>query len=117
MNLSTLQVLGALAMLAPFLTIFGLLVYYCLRRVTFRHQKRRGRRPSGTYPSTFALGMAFQILQVFYRPDIAFEIEAKLVEKVEEDDEGDPETPTVHLHRQLRRIRHGEPVETLVLRL
>lgn len=117
MNRSILQALGALAMLAPFLTIFGLFIYYFLLRVNFRRRRRRGKRFSGTYPSTFALGMAFQFLQVFYQPTTAFEIQAKLVEDVEEDDQGDPETPEKHLHRQLRRIRRGEQIDTLVLRL
>jgi hypothetical protein len=36
---------------------------------------------------------------------------------VEEDDEGDPETPAKQLSRQLKRIRRGEVVERLVLRL
>jgi hypothetical protein len=39
------------------------------------------------------------------------------VEDVDEDDQGGPETPLKHLHRQLRRIRRGEPVEQLVWRL
>jgi len=116
MDRSILGALSAFAMMAPFLTIFGILVYYFVRRSVWRRKMRRGERCLGYYPSTFALGMAFQLLQVFYQPTVAFGIEAKLVEK-EEDDEGDPESPMKHLRRQLKRIRRGEQVDKLVVRL
>jgi hypothetical protein len=48
---------------------------------------------------------------------VDFAIEARLQEEVEEDDQGDPETPEKHFNGQLRRIRRSEPVETLELRL
>jgi hypothetical protein len=44
-------------------------------------------------------------------------LETKQVEVVEEDDEGDPETAAKELSRQLKRIRRGEAVERLVLRV
>ena len=56
-------------------------------------------------------------MDLFYRPSVAYTIEARLVETSDEDDEGDPESPLKRLHRQLRRIRHGEPIDTLVFRL
>jgi hypothetical protein len=37
-------------------------------------------------------------------------------EDIDEDYNGDPETPLKHLLSQLRRIRRGEKVETLFLR-
>jgi len=46
-----------------------------------------------------------------------FAIEATLREDAEEDDQGDPESPVKLFSRQLRRIRRGARVETLVLRL
>jgi hypothetical protein len=46
-----------------------------------------------------------------------FAIKARAVEVIEEDDEGDPEKPAKHLHPQLRRIRRGEPVDTLEIKL
>lgn len=61
--------------------------------------------------------MAFQFMQVFHRPSMAYVLEAKQDEDADEDDQGDPDTPTKHLHRQLRRIRRGEQIDTLVLRL
>jgi hypothetical protein len=59
----------------------------------------------------------FLFAQAFYRPAVSYEIEARLVERAEQDDDGAPETPARLLNRQLRRIRRGEQVETLVLRL
>jgi hypothetical protein len=56
-------------------------------------------------------------MEEFYRPSVACVIEAKLEEDVDEDENGDPDTPLKHFHRQLRRIQQGEPVDILVLRL
>ena len=42
---------------------------------------------------------------------------AKLEEDVNEDENGDPDTPLKHFHRQLRRIQQGEPIDILVFRL
>lgn len=117
MNFTFLDALGMLGMSAPFLVIVAILVQYNLQRAAWKGGKRLGRKPSGTYPSSFALGMALPFLQVYYRPNIVYEIEAKLVEELEEADQGDPEAPARHLHRQLRRIRRGEPVDRLVIRL
>ncbi|HVC45641.1 MAG TPA: hypothetical protein VND90_00205 [Terracidiphilus sp.] len=117
MSLSILDALGAFATMAPFLAILGILVYYFARRAVLRRNLRKGKRPSGSYPSTFALGMAFQLLQVYYRPAVSYEVQVRLVEKEEDDDEGDPESPIKHLHRQLKRIRRGQPVDNLVVRI
>jgi hypothetical protein len=54
---------------------------------------------------------------MFYRPSVACAVEARLEVDAEEDDAGDPETPAKALERQLRRIRRGEPVDRLILRL
>jgi len=65
------------------------------------------------------VGAAFMFLSVAYRPNHAFLVKAQIrqVEDVDEDDQGGPETPARQLHRQLRRIRRGEPVRRLVYRL
>jgi hypothetical protein len=44
---------------------------------------------------------------------VAYVIEEKLDEKVDEDDEAGPEDPTRHLHRQAARIRRGERLDRL----
>jgi hypothetical protein len=56
-------------------------------------------------------------LQVIYRPAVAYVIEEKQDEDADAEDGGEPETVNKQLHRQLRRIRRGEPVDRLVLRL
>jgi hypothetical protein len=59
----------------------------------------------------------FLIAQTFYRPEFSHVIEAQLREEVDEDDEGDPESPERQFNRQLKRIRRGEQVGDLVTRL
>ena len=53
----------------------------------------------------------------FHRPSVAYVVEARQEEDADEDDDGEPESLTKQLDRQLRKIRRGEPVERLVLRL
>ena len=102
---------------APFLSIGAILVYYQLRRAAWRRNKRRGKKNLGFCPSSSALGMALLFIQVFYRPSIDNVIEVKQNEDVDEDDDGDPESPIKQLNRQYKRIRRGEPLDRLVLRL
>ena len=71
----------------------------------------------GFCPSSVAMGTVFLLVTSFYRPRMEFAIEATLREDAEEDDQGDPESPVKLFSRQLRRIRRGARVETLVLRL
>ena len=57
-------------------------------------------------------------MRVFYQPDVAYLLEVKLDEDADEDDSGDPDTPEArlkHFHRQLRRIRRGDPIDRLEL--
>jgi hypothetical protein len=112
-----LYLCGSLALASPLLIIVAILVHYYLRRAIFRRNQRLGRRNRGFCPSSFALGTALQLLPMFYRPSMDFAIKARAVEVIEEDGEGDPEKSTKHLHRQLRRIRRGEPLEKLVVKL
>ena len=117
MHVDALFVLSMFAFNAPFLVIALILAHYVLRRAGWRRNKRLGKRNLGFYPSSFALGMALQFIQVFYRPSVDYVLEAKQDEDAEEDDEGDPESLTKQLDRQLKRIRRGEPIDRLVLRL
>jgi hypothetical protein len=117
MKISISDILGMLAVGSPFWAIAGLLIDYSLRRAGWRRRRRLGIVSVGYCPSSTSLGMAFQFMQVFHRPSMAYVLEAKQDEDADEDDQGDPDTPTKHLHRQLRRIRRGEQIDTLVLRL
>jgi amino acid transporter len=105
------------AMGAPFLAIVAILIYYYLRRAHWRRNRRRRKKNPGFCPSASALGFAFLFLQVFYRPSVANVVEVKQEENADEDDEGDPENLNKQLNRQLKRIRRGEPVDRLILRL
>ena len=100
----------------PYFAVIAILIHYFLRRAAWRRGRRQG-KTLGFCPSSAAMGVIFLIAQTFYRPSVSYEIEARLVEHVEEDDDGAPETPAKHLSRQLRRIRRGEHLDTLVLRL
>lgn len=117
MSIHLLYLCGSLALASPFLVIVAIFVHYFLQRAVFRRNQRLGRRNRGFCPSSFALGTALQLIPMFYRPSMDFAIKARLVQVVEEDDEGDPEKPAKHLHRQLRRIRRGQRVDTLVVKL
>lgn len=82
--------------------------------------KKSGTRRIGAMRgAALDVGAAFMFLSVAYRPNHAFLMKAQIlqVEDAHEDDRGGPDTPQRHLHRQLRRIRRGELVERLVLRL
>jgi hypothetical protein len=64
------------------------------------------------------MGMAFlQVMWLFYRPSASCILRAQEDEDADEDDEGDPENLKKQLNRQYKRIRRGEPVDRLVLRL
>ena len=102
---------------SPFLAIVAILAHYQIRRIVWKRKRRKERRALGFCPSSAALSAVFLLVTTFYRPRMDFAIEASQREDVEEDDQGDPETPEKHLERQLRRIRRGEPVDTLVWRL
>ena len=117
MHIDAIYAWCVFAMALPLLLIVMILVHYFLWRAVWKCRRRLGWKRLGYYPSSFALGLALQFVQVFYQPSMDYVVEAKLDEEAEEDDNGDPETLARQLHRQLRRIRRGEPVERLVLRL
>jgi hypothetical protein len=101
----------------PFFAIVAILIYYCLRRAAWNCKKREGGRNLSYCRSSSALGLVFLLAQMFYRPTVSYVLEARLEEDVEEDDQGDPEGKARQLSRQLKRIRRGEQLGDLVLRL
>jgi hypothetical protein len=117
MNISVSSILGMLAFSSPGWLIVGLLIHYYLRRAGWKRRRRLGVISLGFCPTSASLGTAFQFMQAFHRPSMAYVIQAKQEEDADEDDQGGPDSPSRHLHRQLRRIRRGEPVDRLVLRL
>jgi hypothetical protein len=116
MHVDGLSILSLLSG-APVLVILAILVFQQVQRLKWVQGTRTGRRLFGIQPSAVGLGMAFLFLQAFWRPSLAHAIEARQQVEADEDDEGEPETPGKHLNRQLRRIRRGEKVDRLELRL
>jgi hypothetical protein len=117
MNANLFYLCGSIAFSLPFLAIVGLFVHYSLRRAEWQRKRRRGEKNPGFCPSSSALGAILLFAQMFYRPTLTYVLEARQDEDVEEDDQGDPEGTTRGLNRQLKRIRRGEQVGDLVLRL
>jgi hypothetical protein len=116
----TLNSTGAWSILAtagPLLAVPGFFLIFYLKRTSWRQKKRRGRKYSGFSPSTFTLGIALQHLQAFTHPSVQYVLEEKYDEDAEEDDQGNPDHPKAQINRQLKRIRRGEPVDRLILRL
>lgn len=102
---------------SPFLAIVGILACHQVRQSVWKREKRNGKRVLGFCPPSVALATTFLLLTTFYRPRMEFAIEASEREEVEEEDQGDLETPEKHFNRQLWRIRRGDPVERLEMRL
>ena len=96
---------------------FVILCHYFLRRAAWQRKWRRGEKKLGFCPSASALGMAMLFLQIFVRPSLQHVLEEKQEEDKDDDDEGDLETEEKHLHRQLKRVRRGEEVGDLTLRM
>jgi hypothetical protein len=105
-----------------FFALPGVVIVLCLcafvfRRHLWRHRVRRGKKRFGFYPTTYALGLAFQMIQTFYAPNMEYTIAEKIKEEAEEDDDGGSDDPAKHLERQLKRIRRGERLDTLTARM
>ena len=114
MNQNLLYTICSLAGAIPYFVIVALLIYYVIRRVRRGHAVRRG-SVRGFYPSSAALGVVFLLTSMLFRPRLQHAIEARDVLRAEEDD-GDPDSPG-KLDKQLKRLRRGEPIETLILRM
>ena len=98
-------------------TIVAIIAYYNLRRGVWKLRKRLGRKSLGFCPSSAALGTACQFMQLYHRPSLAYFLEAKWNEAADEDEDGDPEKRAKRLSQQLTRIRRGERVDRLIVRL
>ena len=111
------DILGTISLSAPFLAIAAILAHARLRRALWARRHGLVRPAAGLVLSVASFGLAFQHLQVFYRPGLAYVLEAERDDDTGQDTSGEPETPVAFFARQLRRIRRGEPVERLVWRL
>lgn len=61
--------------------------------------------------------LLLQFMSELYCPSARFLLAEKCDEDADEDDSGDPESSEKHFNRQLKRIRRGEKIGDLVLRL
>ena len=97
------------------LFIFSCCVLFCVRRFLWRRRKRQGKRNLGFFPTYTSAGNALQALQAIPEPRAEYVLAEKFDDEADDDDEGEPDSPERHLHRQLRRIRRGEKVERLTV--
>ncbi len=89
-------------------------ILICPGRRNGPHKSKRRRIP-GYF---IAGGLAFmQLISELYSPDAAFVLQEISDEDADEGDDGDPESLEKQLSNQLKRIRRGEDVGDLVLRL
>ena len=103
-----------LLLLGTFPAVFTLFtLVFLLQRARYKYRERRGKKHLGFYPSTAALGITLLGLQTIAQPDLIHALEQRQTEAAEDDDDGDPDDPAAQLNRQLKRIRNGEPVDTL----
>ena len=111
MDFDLLVLRGLYQLTALFLCLF----FY--QRFRYRRNKRRGKSNWGFYPSTAAVGNALQNLQTMAQPQVQYVLEEKLDETAEDDDEAGPDDPTAHLRKQAERIRRGDRIDRLTVRL
>jgi hypothetical protein len=109
--------LPAFFVATPYVAVVVLLGTFYLKRARWRRRRRTMPEYLGFYPSASSLGNAFHSLQTFTRPTVAYVLEEKYDEDMEDDGDGGPDDPTRQLNRQLKRIRRGERVDTLTVRL
>jgi hypothetical protein len=86
-------------------------IAFFFQRYRWRRRKRQGKSNWGFYPSSASLGNALQELSVMAQPQVEHVLEEKLSEDAEDDDEGGPEDPVAHLHRQAVKMRKGEKLD------
>ena len=86
-----------------------------MRRGSQPGRRRLARKRAGLSGYAFSIGLALQHLDGL----LLHNAQPMIVQTMDEDEDeqGDSDDPRVLLHRQLRRIRRGEHVDRLVLRV
>jgi|SRR5882757_8908362 len=90
---------------------------FLLQRVQYRRKKAANPNHRGFYPSAATLALTLLSLQTLAQPDLHHSIEQRQTEADDEEENGDPDDPAAQLNRQLKRIRNGEPIDTLKIPL
>jgi hypothetical protein len=103
-----------LILLSAFLAFFSLFtVVFLIQRLRWRRKKAVNPNHRGFYPTTAALGLVLLSLQTLAQPDLNHALEQRQTEAADEEENGDPDDPAAQLNRQLKRIRNGQPIDTL----
>ena len=106
--------LAGLLLLAFFVLAVAHFAFLCICRHKRQSLGLRRRVPV----FLVSAGLLFlQFMSELYCPSARFLVARKCDENEDEDDSGDPDSPEKDFHRQLKRIRRGEPVDQLTLRL
>ncbi|MGB0063642.1 MAG: hypothetical protein WBP85_04285 [Terracidiphilus sp.] len=106
--------LAGLLLLIFFVLALAHFAFFCNGRQGQRSLNHRRRIPVFLVSAGF---LFLQLMSEVYCPSARFLLAEKCDEDADEDDSGDPESPKKHFMRQLKRIRRGEKVGDLVLRL
>jgi hypothetical protein len=97
-----------------FLAFFSLFTaIFLLQRLQYRRKKAANKNYRGFYPTAAALALTLLSLQTLAQPDLNHSIEQRQTEADDEEENGDPDDPAAQLSHQLKRIRNGEPIDTL----
>lgn len=115
-----MQWIGILGISAPLVCI-GVLVFVAFLQGLRPRPGSGAHRPHGIrrVGATYAIGAAFLCFSMFYHPrlELAATAQVQQQEQDDEDDSSEPNSPFRQLLRQLLRIRRGERVDRLVLRM
>jgi hypothetical protein len=100
------------------MSIVAIVVVFSRLKQLIRKPIRSRKRRRFAIAVVSAMGLTFLPFAAIYRPSVIEVVKSQIrqQEDIDEDYNGDPETPLKHLLSQLRRIRRGEKVETLFLR-
>ena len=98
-----------------FFALFTVVILF--QRARFRRKKAANKNYRGFYPSAAALSLALISLQTLAQPDLHHSIEQRQTIADDEEENGDPDDPAAQLTRQLKRIRHNQPIDTLKIPL
>ena len=102
-----------------FAMVIVAIALFCYKiKELFKKPQQNRRRSVNVFKSNAIIGTTFLPFASIYRPSMIEVAKVQLRrEDKDEDESGDPESPMRHLLRQLRRIRRGEDVGILSLRL
>jgi hypothetical protein len=114
-----LSVWDSLTVTSPFILVCLLLALSCnLTRSTKRDRPGKQRRAKSAFSAAaFSIGIGLQFYDQITRPGVQHQIQQMHEEDADHDKAGDPDDPKAQLNRQLKRIRRGEEIDRLILRL